>query len=411
MDTAYCVHCGLCLASCPTYQMTGLESESPRGRLFIMEQFRSQEKIGNSLALDHLDDCLDCRACEAVCPAHIPTGHLVEEFRHQHPELINTRITRPLSLFLGTQRGLRWFQRLARFGNQRGVTLLLQRFPKIIPPRALMLKQGLPKKIPSKLSRNQLTQSPTTTPAVMLFLGCIMDSIYADTNIHTRDLVEDTGASVVAPASQGCCGALHFHAGDTKNARLLAQNNIEAFEASHATSIVINAAGCGAHIKEYHTLFSPDDPWFARAQLFEAAAQDVSEYLMDHPLPTLPPNQQKITMHDACHLAHAQGIRNGPRALLRKAGYQLVEMPFSDRCCGSAGTYNLSHPELADALKREKISDIPADVSHVAMGNPGCMLQIQAGLSEAQCSASAVHTVDLLWKAYHEGEKIRDNQE
>lgn len=229
-----------------------------------------------------------------------------------------------------------------------------------------------------------------------------MDAVYASTNERTAELLEDAGALVSVPRSQRCCGALGFHGGDEAQAKRLAIANMEAF--SDTKTVVVNAAGCGAFLKEYESLFEGDLTWRARARDLASRVQDVHEYLSDHPLPPLEArtsNASVVTIHDACHLVHAQGVRQPLRDLLQRAGYEVVEMMESDRCCGSAGTYNLSHPEMAERLKRRKVADVPLEASGVATSNPGCMLQIQAGLREAGRDLVVAHTVDWLWEAYH----------
>lgn len=403
MNTSHCVHCGLCLTTCPTYQETGLESESPRGRIFLLERIKEDLSLLDETTFKYLDDCLDCRACEEVCPAHVPTGHLVDEFRatkEASPYRTNTAsVDKPLSIFMGTEKGLEWFQRMARWSSKPSVSRVMELVPSFVPKHALTLKKGLPRKIPRRLSRQEL-RGGRKTGQVMMFLGCIMDSIYADTNLHTVDLIDWSGSRVVVPENQGCCGALSAHAGDPTAAKAMAKKNIVAFEESQAETLVVNSAGCGAFLKEYGRLFEGDAAWEDRAQKFEQKVQDISEYLEAHPLPEMEPHNTPVSMHDACHLSHAQGIRGGPRELLTRAGYRLVEMPEADRCCGSAGIYNITHPDMAGRLKARKLDDIPKEVPFLAMGNPGCMLHIQSGIQERGMPVEVQHTVDLLWRVY-----------
>lgn len=411
-DTSQCVHCGLCLTSCPTYQQTGIEGESPRGRIFLLDQIAAHPGLLDEQIYRHLDDCLDCRACEEVCPAHVPTGHLVDEFRasaiSQPYRQNRDPIERPLTVFLGNKRGLRWFQRLARWSRSPLVDGVMRRTPKKwMPAEALSLKKGLPRTIGKQLSRDRLPDrltpaNPENATRVMLFTGCIMDSVYADTNVHSADLLVWSGLEVMVPRSQKCCGALNLHAGDKGTALAWARENIKAFEESGASQVVVNAAGCGALLKEYGDLFESDSQWEPRARAFAHAVQDISETLTAFPLPNVPSHGRTVTMHDACHLAHGQGIRSQPRELLQRAGYTLVEMVDPDRCCGSAGIYNLTHPEMAGQLKVRKVSDIPTAVETVSMGNPGCMLQIASGVEESGRPVEVSHTVDLLWQAYQE---------
>ncbi len=377
-----------------------MESASPRGRVVLLEAIARGEKPSKE-GLRQLDECLDCRACEAVCPAHVPVGHRVDDFRRAHRNWISpSKGAKRVSRWLASPMGLRGFHWAVRQSQRPVLARLASRG---LPLSLRRLSQGLPPNIPGPMSRitPRRQPSPGESP-VGLFLGCVMDAVYAPTNAHTAELLEDTGALLSVPRSQRCCGALGFHSGDEAQAKRLAIANMEAF--SEAETVVVNAAGCGAFLKEYESLFEGDLTWRARARDLASRVQDVHEYLSGHPLPPLearPLKTSVVTIHDACHLAHAQGVRQPLRDLLQRAGYQVVEMMESDRCCGSAGTYNLSHPAMAERLKQRKVADVPAEVRGVATSNPGCMLQIQAGLKEAGRDLRVAHTVDWLWEAYH----------
>lgn len=411
MDTGQCVHCGLCLSSCPTYVETGIEGESPRGRIFLLKALHDDPSVINPITIEYLDDCLDCRACEAVCPAHVPTGHLVEAWRAAQREELGQnpngpgagfqRLSQPLTFFLGSPHGLSWLQRLARWSRWPVVGSFVTRM-RMLPEPARELARGIPKKIPNRLSRYRPTKParPDATARAMLFVGCVMDAVYSDTNLHTADLLELAGVEVVLPQTQRCCGALHMHGGDPTVTREWAQANIEAFEASGASAIVVNAAGCGSTLKEYAALFEPLDPWHTRAQRFEAAVVDATVFLAKSSLPRTSAVGSPITVHDPCHLAHAQGIRQEPRELLTRAGYTIEEMAESDRCCGSAGIYNLTHPEMAGQLLDRKIANIPQAVTWVATANPGCLMQIQSRLADSPKGPTAIHPIDLVWESY-----------
>lgn len=411
LNTDQCVHCGLCLSACPTYQVTGLESESPRGRIFLLDRLREDPARLNDNAMRALDDCLDCRACEEVCPAHVATGHLVEGWRaevapillERGPESMKQfrRMNRPMTLLLGSPTGLRLLQRLSHISRHPTFGPWLTRL-KFVPPAARSLAKGLPARLPRQLSRSY---RPVTERVqgerVMMFTGCIMDAIYAETNHHTMDLLGFGGLQVMTPADQRCCGALHLHGGAPDQARRWAMANIAAFERSGATKVVVNAAGCGSTLKEYASLFAGDKEWEARATRFEEAVEDATVVLAQLGLPALEPGSEQVTVQDPCHLAHAQGIRREPRWLLTQAGYRIREMKDADRCCGSAGIYNLTHPEMALALLRRKVDDIPDGVAWVAAANPGCLMHMQSGMQGLDGMPGVTHPIDLVWNAYH----------
>lgn len=397
MNSQGCVHCGLCISSCPTYLVTGLETESPRGRIWLLDQHAAGTALG-SQAIQHLDDCLDCRACEEVCPAHVPVGHLVNQFRQNTQYLPSHSLSKSLRHFLGSRSGRRQFRQLVAWSRYRVVQRTMSWFPNWIPPYTMELAAGLPGakayQSPKELSKN------VHGPSVMLFTGCVMEAVYEATNHRAIDLLTLAGAQVVVPSAQKCCGALLAHSGELGGIRQWVVNNIEVFEHSQATTVAVTSGGCGAFLKEYPSMFSPADPYFVRAQRFSEAVHDISEVLLEMGLPSKPKNGQRISMHDACHLAHGQNIRQAPRKLLQDAGYELVEMPDADRCCGAGGTYNLTHVAMARTLQAYKVADVPSEVNAVALGNPGCQLQIAAGMKKHGRNIPVEHTVDLLWRAY-----------
>lgn len=403
MDASQCVHCGLCLSSCPTYGETGLEVESPRGRLVLLQEWMEKPEARDPETARWLDDCLDCRACEAVCPAHVPTGHLVEEWRASNPpKAANPRMVGLLSFFVGSPTGLAWFRRFGRWSQKpwgQWVKGLLERQ---LPDAVLHLEQGLPVLDSGPLSRHTIPSDAPGEDSVMLFVGCVMDAIYSDSNRHSADLLRLAGYPVTVPEQQRCCGALHLHSGNPEQARLWAKQNIRAYEESAASHVAVNAAGCGSTLKEYPDLFEGDPEWKARAERFSRAVGDVTVLLESRQLPELPSLPDTVTVHDACHHAHAQKITRAPRTLIERAGYRIQEMADSSRCCGSAGIYNLTHPEMSQALLDRKLAAIPEGVDTVAAANPGCILQIQSGAARAgKSSVHVQHPVDLAWTAYH----------
>ena len=402
VDTSACVHCGLCLPTCPTYLVNGDESESPRGRVLLLNQL--WDAIANGQGLDRdaaraVDSCLDCRACEEVCPGHVPVGHAVEAFRAW--AVSSGRRPRPLAArglarYFGSERGLERFQRLVRWANRPAGRTVIRwsRHFGGTAGAAARLAQGLPAPIGAGLAHTKV-HTGGQGPRVALLDGCVMDTVYGDTARHTADLLRLTGHEVVSAPGQVCCGALHTHAGDPGQARQWARQNVWAFSQADVQYVAATAAGCGAALKEYSHLL-PEDP---EAHAFQAAVRDAAELMDPERIPPLPPRPETVAVHDACHLAHAQGIRQEVRALLARAGYRLVDLPEADVCCGSAGIYNLTHPRMAAALQQRKAASVPLGADVVATSNPGCLLQIQAGLRQAGRPTPAAHWVDLVWQA------------
>jgi glycolate oxidase iron-sulfur subunit len=368
----------------------------------------------SSVFVKHLDQCLGCLACQPACPSGVPYGRLLESAR---VEIVRS-FERPagdrfwrrmiLALFPHPERmgpvlsGLYWYQRLGLSRVLRGSGVLA-----LVSARLAQMEALLPP-VPSPAARRPL---PEFTPAVgrgvgrVGFLtGCLQRSLLPGINQATVRVLAAAGYEIVTPPEQGCCGALHLHAGDLETARGLARSMIEVFERAQVSTVVVNAAGCGAAMKEYEHLFQDDPAWRRRAETFSARVRDVSEVLAGcswngalRPVPLM------VTYHEACHLAHAQGIRKEPRSVLRQIpGLTLVELPESDLCCGSAGMYNLLQTEMASQILRRKVERIrETGASHVAIGNIGCLLQISLGLRQAKVPVRAVHPVELLDWALH----------
>ena len=397
-----CIHCGLCLEACPTYRITQLETESPRGRLHLMGAIADRRvDLGrNDATVLHLDRCLACRACEAVCPSGVPYGRLIEETR---AAVVRSRGITPLGRVLlwcvSRPWVLRMMAAILAISERTGLRRLVLRF---LPPRLRRL-DALAPPVGRPAYRPVQVESPRLS--VGLLLGCVMRASYGDVHTATARVLAHLGAAVIDTPDQTCCGALHAHAGDREEAVRLAKRNIVAFE--KAEVVLVNAAGCGAHLKGYAHLLEDRPNWAARATALASRVRDVSEYLetiadgeMFGELP------MRVTYQDPCHLAHAQGIRAEPRALLsRIRGLELVEMANADVCCGSAGYYNLAQPEYADRLLEPKIDAILATrPDAVVTGNPGCMLQIAAGLrSRGRADIPVLHVVEVLDRALSAG--------
>lgn len=389
-----CIHCGLCLSSCPTYLETGNENDSPRGRIYLMRALEDGRLPLENETVKHIDLCLGCRACEAACPSGVEYGHLLEHTR-DHIEKKYSR-----SIF---QTALRRFaiEHIFPFPFRMKLALLPARLVK-----SLKLQWMLPKLLRESLEligddteSGQLPEISTAKKKrgrVGFIEGCVMQVMFARTNRNSVRLLNDAGWDVITPKKQECCGALYAHSGQLEKARKSARRNIAVFEELDLDAIIINAAGCGSILKEYGALLADDPKWAKRGAAFSANVKDLTEWLKESDLKSQN-SETKVTYHDACHLAHPQGITTAPRALVNEHGGQLIEMPEADVCCGSAGSYNLTEPEMAARLQNRKVQNIistGADV--VVTSNPGCLLQIQSGLKKAGSPIQAMHIADYL---------------
>jgi glycolate oxidase iron-sulfur subunit len=402
-DLQQCIRCGMCLQACPTYLLTGLETESPRGRIHLMDALAKGRVEITERATLHLDRCLGCLACEAVCPSGVLYGKLIELTRAQ---VTARRPSRVRDLLL---RGV-----LARPGVLDVAGRIGSLYARL-GIRSLLHRTGLLRALPARVRRLDALYPPLDRPRyraparpaapvarVALLLGCVMRVAYGDVHTAAARVLARLSVEVVDVPGQACCGALHAHSGDRDAARDLARRAIAAFERAGVDAVVVDAAGCGAHMKEYGHLLADDPAWRERAASFAAKVRDVTEYLASLDLPQrLGRLDMRVTYQDACHLAHAQRIRRQPRDLLgRIDGLTLVEMPQSDVCCGSAGTYNVTQPAYADALQSSKVDAVVSTRAEaVASANPGCMLQIQSGLRARGSTVRVFHVVELLDRA------------
>ena len=414
-----CVHCGLCTASCPTYVETGNEADSPRGRIYLMRQV-----IDGLLPLaedvkQHLDLCLNCRACETACPSGVQYGRIIEPFREHMAHLEPGRSLQTLNAI---QRFLlfkvfpyRWANRLslapARLMQWTGMDWLLRktRADRLIPKSFRSMKDMLPDLKPHYGRLPEVLEPEGKKRArVALFLGCVADSLYPVTNLNTARVLQKNGCEVWIPRSQGCCGALHYHAACEPEAREFAAKNCSAFGADDMAgldkvdAIINNAAGCGAQLKDYAHMMH-GTPHEAAAARFQSKVRDISEFLMElgpvkptHALPI------RATYHDACHLRHAQQIFKQPRQLLEMIpGLELVPLPESELCCGAAGSYNLTQPEMAARLGDRKAGNIASTgAKAVFIGNVGCLMQITRHIKKTEPGLWCAHPIDALWASY-----------
>jgi glycolate oxidase iron-sulfur subunit len=407
-----CVHCGFCLPHCPTYRLWGEEMDSPRGRIYLMRGIRDGEIPNNPISptvAQHFDRCLGCMACMPACPSGVRYDTLIERTRAQ------LESTRP--------RG--WLDRLFR-----GVLFALLPYPHRLKVLAVLLwlyarsglqrvvrSSGLLRRLPPRLAQldalapelrfgDLFATLPADSPArgerrarVALLSGCVQRVFFPGVNQATIRVLAAEGCDVRVPEGQGCCGALSMHAGREHEAKTLARALVDDFERHPVDFIAVNAAGCGSHLKSYGTLLADDPAWASRARAFALKVRDVNELLA-----AMPPRAQRhpvharVAYHDACHLAHAQGIRAQPRTLLRGIpGLELVEIPDGDQCCGSAGTYNLTEPEASAAIGERKVTNVlSTDAQVLATANAGCTLQIQKLLRARGATLPAAHPIEIL---------------
>lgn len=405
-----CVHCGLCTASCPTYVETGNENDSPRGRIYLMRAV-ADGRLGLSTDVRrHLDLCLDCRACESACPSGVQYGRIIEPFkvamqRSAEPAEKTSLLQRLILHHLFPYKGrvklalapARLLQRVGLIDAAERVGLM-----KLLPPTLRRMQAMLPKlggggaRLPEVLA----PEGPKRA-RVALFLGCVADAMMPETNAATARVLQKNGCEVVIPRNQVCCGAIHYHSGVEDEALALARKNLDAMNPDAFDAIVTNAAGCGAMLKDYGHLVTGQDQ--ARAKGFAGKVKDISEFLVS--LGIVKPEHGisgSVTYHDACHLCHAQQIRNQPRELLGMIpGLELKPLEESELCCGAAGTYNLTQPEMSERLGKRKMDNIEASGADiVATGNIGCILQVARKVKERGSKMRVVHPIDLLDEAY-----------
>jgi glycolate oxidase iron-sulfur subunit len=390
LDT--CVHCGLCLAACPTYVELGTEADSPRGRIQLVRGLADGTLAATSEVARHLDLCLGCRACETACPSGVPYGRIIEAAR----PLVEARRPAPARL------ARRSLARLLASPRARAIVFAPARI--VAGWSALRGVPGL--RYAAALSRRRARRLPrvvapdgTARGTAVLLTGCVADTLFHDTNVATARLLARAGVRVLVPRDLGCCGALASHLGAADMAERLARNVVRVVHESGADWIVSNAAGCGAHLRGVDHVLPGD----AAAARVAANARDALELLAELGLPPAVARlERRVAVHDPCHLAHGQGIRSQVRALLATIpGVQLVELAESDWCCGSAGTYNLTERAMAARLLARKLAHVAESGAQVvAAANPGCLLQMRSGTMRAGMDVAIEHPIDLLARAH-----------
>lgn len=417
-----CVHCGLCTAACPTYLETGDENNSPRGRIYLMRAVTDGRLELTDKVRGHLDLCLDCRSCESACPSGVQYGRLIEPFRVE---------VQQQDIREGRRAPDSWFQRWILYGmfpyaGRTRLALFPAKIAQVLGLDRLADKLGLTKLLPEKLQRmHRLLPKlqprgpslPEVLPAigpkrakVALFTGCVADAMFHHVHWATARVLQQNGCEVVIPKSQVCCAAIHYHSGAGAPAMQFAKTNIAAFP-DDLDAIIVNVAGCGSMLKDYGHMaeeLAPGQPELhAQFNRFAGRIKDVSEFLAElEPIAPTGEVRLKATYHDACHLCHAQKIREQPRQLLGLVpGLELIPLAESEICCGAAGSYNLTQGDMADRLGERKLKNILATGAQVLISaNTGCTLQIAAVLRDGGHDIEVLHPMEILDRSYRGGD-------
>jgi len=405
---ADCVHCGFCLPACPTYVLWGEEMDSPRGRIYMMQKAADGAAPLDETFKQHIDRCLGCMACMTACPSGVQYGKLIEDTRAQ----VERNIARPA----GDSRFRRMLFAIFPYASRLRAMALpllvyqrsgLQRLVrgsgvlKLLPKRLAAMEALLPVVPRSFAAKLPVRTAAVDTPRrrVGMLAGCVQQVFFAHVNAATARVLAAEDCEVITPAEQGCCGALMVHSGLESEAATMAKKMIAAFEAADVDTILINAAGCGSTMKEYGHLLRDDPEWIERAQAFSAKCKDIAEFLCElEPVAMRNPLPIRVAYHDACHLRHAQGIYREPRQVLGGVpGLEIAEIAEASLCCGSAGVYNLLQPQAAEQLGDRKVANLlETRAEAVVSANPGCLLQLMAGLRRGEKAMPAFHMVELL---------------
>jgi len=415
-----CMHCGMCLPTCPTYDATLRERNSPRGRISLMRAIADGElEITNEFA-DEMSYCLGCLACQSACPAGVDYATLFETSRADiEASGVRKGVQRSfwrwfaLDLLFTRPRLLRAFGKILRFYQHSGAQTAFRRLglTRLLPKGMRHLEPQTPV-IADKFSDDLI--APVESPAaprwkVALLTGCVQDLVFSDINRDTADVLLANGCEVHTPPVQPCCGSLHSHNGEPEIAAELARRMIDLFPPAKFDAIISNAGGCGSHLRHYSGLLKDDPEYGPLAKLWDSKLRDIHEWLIGigcrAPLASPAAEDLTITYHESCHLTHGQKVKREPRQLLALLpGTRLIELPESSWCCGSAGIYNITQPETSADLLKRKIGHIRSTGAQVvATSNPGCHLQIVRGLAEAGAAVELLQPITLLARAYRRG--------
>jgi glycolate oxidase iron-sulfur subunit len=384
-DLSTCVHCGLCLDACPTFRVTGLETESPRGRIYLMTQWKRETLPFDEEQVRHIDLCLGCRTCEAVCPSGVPYGRIIEAGRAEVERLRRPTPKRVLSRF-----ALR--QLLAHPARLRAAGAVTRAAQAVKLTSLMRSGRQLPKLRPQfhRPAGNVVPAIGQRKHRVAFLVGCVMPILYPESHEAAVKLLQLAGCEVWFPPGERCCGALFAHNGDMESAERLRDANTRTYLAGEFDALVVDSAGCGAHLKDFY----PD---------LKGRVRDITEWLAEIGLPA-PKRDVKlrVTYQDACHLAHAQRIKKQPRDLIRSVpGVELVEMRHPEICCGAAGLYSTLEPTMSNRILQEKLADLSSTRADVVVSaNPGCQMQLEAGLRSQRSTMRVQHVTELLASAY-----------
>lgn len=409
-----CIHCGFCLSTCPTFVQLGDEVDSPRGRIYLMRALADGRVSATSTVLSHFERCLGCRACQTACPSGVRYGFLLELARAQL-EAQRKGLTKcdPMIALLVRYvfpypKRFKWLINLVRIARKCGFTELARsnKLLRKLAGKWLTMEEMLPSFSNASVHHDLPEVIPPKGKPIArvgILTGCVASVLFSHVNYATANVLSHLGCEVIAPAGQGCCGALAMHIGFRDDAKKFAQHNIEIFERYGVEYVVVNAAGCASAMKEYQEWFVGDPAWEKRARMFSAKVRDFTEFVVELPFnKQMQPVKMRVTYDDPCHLLHAQGIYAPPRTLIKAIpGIEYIELEEADMCCGSAGIYNIICPELSTRILDRKMKRIAeATVDAVVTANPGCQIQLLYGIKRHGLNCNVMHIAELLAMAY-----------